>query len=342
MAIQAWENPELVYWAVLIIGIIFISNLSFFWKHKKDLIKAVLVALILSAPVAYVYWEVSHIYHFTRNIRDAAHFSMDLIDPFGKFLSPGMYLLLIFVLHKFKFKKFFLDKKIIWLTAIIVVAGIFALGPVVKYGGVTVKLFGKAPIPLPYTILYYLVPGFDAMRTTSRWFVLVGWGISGLIAYAFKGYKFSNKYFLYILLFGLAIIGGTRLTQVSEVPKITEVPEVYRFLKNQSGKVVLELPLYSWTDENGDSLSAERLYYSLYHKKYLVDGYSGFTPLSRQSLQYSLRHDTPDVWEKQIVDLGTDYIMVHKSDIGNYVENLKNWERTKLIWQNKDTWIFEL
>ena len=63
------------------------------------------------------------------------------------------------------------------------------------------------------------------------------------------------------------------------------------------------MPAYSWPHEQ---IEVERMYYSLYHGKTLVNGFSGFTP----PLVYRLAQDP-------LANLpgGVDYIIDHRSGL---------------------------
>jgi hypothetical protein len=51
-----------------------------------------------------------------------------------------------------------------------------SLGPVLKWSSQTIKIF-HLPIPLLYTIFYYVFPGFNGFRTPSRFMLLFAFAI---------------------------------------------------------------------------------------------------------------------------------------------------------------------
>lgn len=248
IGLQAWESVLPVYFALVIL--LLTSKLS----------KYLILSLLIMLPVISVYRNVARENNFSRSIRDAAHGSMSVDDLWGKFYSPGLFILLIVAAKQVRPKLF---------VAILMTGVIMALGPVLKWQGKTVKIFDKYPVPLPYAITYYVVPGMDAFRTPSRWIWLAGFGMSGIIAMGLT-HTLRGVGLLGCLL--VAIVGGTHLTKYIDLPKPEEFPVVYKWLKEQPGKVVLELPM------GGDERESKRMYYSWLHNKYLINGFSGFSP----------------------------------------------------------------
>ncbi len=66
------------------------------------------------------------------------------------------------------------------------------LGPALKIHDQTIKIVGL-PIPLPYGIAYYLIPGFQAFRASSRFIILLGFGLSLLIPCLLQNNRYLNK-----------------------------------------------------------------------------------------------------------------------------------------------------
>jgi hypothetical protein len=88
---------------------------------------------------------------------------MSLNDLWGKFLSPGLYVLLAVAI----IKKGWLREK--WLWLLLVFGVVMALGPALKWQDTTLKILDKWWIPLPYGVLYYLVPVVSVLRSVHRY-----------------------------------------------------------------------------------------------------------------------------------------------------------------------------
>jgi hypothetical protein len=353
LGLQVWESLLPVYFAGLVIAAKLISQgfnntlsnpplnssrrlaLRVRGGSKKGVILAVLMFGVIAAPPLMAYWGVGREFNYRRDIREAAHNSISINDIWGKFASPGLYILFaaaVWQIIKFQIlnSKFQSELKtspllfpspdsgeglgeksryIGWLLVVLIASLIMALGPVVKWQGETVKMGGKIPIPLPYAAAYYLVPGWDALRTPSRWMWVAGWAGSGLIALGFMKYdlRFMDKKIWILLL--IAVVGGTRITKVRKLPTFETMPGVYKWLARQPGKVVLEVPM---GDEN---IEADRMVYSLYHGKKLVSGFSGFTPPGYYEMAKWVNDGL--TWEEmsRLRQMGVDYIVTDKDKV---------------------------
>jgi len=300
LGLQVWESLLPVYFAGVIIGVRFVTEfvnntlsyppLNLRGGSKKGVILAVIIFAIIAAPPFLAYWGVGREFNYRRDIREAAHNSISINNIGGKFNSPGLYILFAAAIWQIVKSQILNTKSQInsksqilnikWLSLILITSLVLALGPVVKWQGKTVKIAGKIPIPLPYAAVYYLIPGFDALRTPSRWMWMAGWAGSGLLAIGLSKSQILNSNnqinsklkILIPSLILITIVGGTRIVKVRKLPGRADMPEVYKQLEKMPGKVVLEIPM---GDEN---IETERMIYSLYHGKTLVNGFSGFVP----------------------------------------------------------------
>ncbi|KKU79554.1 MAG: hypothetical protein UY06_C0018G0010 [Candidatus Amesbacteria bacterium GW2011_GWA2_47_70] len=288
LGLQIYESPLPAYFAAAVLGILFFK---FQPKFSKHLLLAGIIGGAIILPAVRAYGGVAREFDFSRDIREAAHNSISINDLWGRFWSPGLIVLLAVSLLPGR-----AGGKSKWLVAILVFGLVMAMGPVVKWQDKTVKIF-NTPIPLPYAAAYYVVPGWKGFRTPSRWLWLSAFAASGLIAAGLKNARIERLWWPILV----AIVGGTRLTNVISLPE--KIPDVYKWLKNQPGKVVLELPLYTWPQEQ---IEVEKMYYSLYHGKTLVNGFSGFTP----PLVYNLASNPINN-----IPAGTDYIIVHDKKV---------------------------
>ena len=270
---QALNNPETAYFLGFIYAIfLFSRKVRLVLRKNWQFILLVGLLTFLTLFIFYwPYWQVSQQLNFKRSIRDAAHFSAGL----EKLLDPNILFFSFLVMFLFKKQKNKFTYQNIFL-AITVLGLIMMLGPVVKINQHTLKIF-SLPIPLPYTIFYYLIPGFNAFRASARWIVLFIFGSSFYLGYLLK--KSNNKQILALLTLVLIF-------------------NIYQIIKNRPETSLLELPVFSLADPLVEKESY-RLYYQRYHSKKLINGYSGFAP-SLQMEQAELVLVNTDLYHDQI------------------------------------------
>ncbi len=302
LGLQFWESPLPVYFALLVIGA---RYLVFRYKINKHHVLGFVLMVLIIFPMARAYINVSREFGITRDIREAAHNAISIDDLWGHFMSPALFVLFLIALPKLNLK----DAKVKAMLLVLVISFILALGPALKWQGNTVKIW-NIPIPLPYAVTYYLVPGFSAFRTPSRWLFVSGFAASGLIAFGLSKYRLSRPNFL--LLMAIVFLTGKTVNNIRELPTPNSFPVVYKWLKDQPGQIILEMPRYTWAQE--DKLTY-RMYYSLLHNKSMVDGYSGFTP-------------------PQVTPLNIDYTIVHLD------EGASATIEGTLVWQNETTLVY--
>jgi hypothetical protein len=302
------------------------------------------IALLFLLPVVLVYKNVSDTHNFERSIRDSAHFSLGLDDYADTIFSPALYILFGLALFKIGKDKKVFDKETKWTLLVFAISFIFSLGPVLKWDSETVKLLGVIPVPLPYSVFYYLVPGLKALRATSRWVLLSSVAATFLFSYAYRKLNTNTDKLKIIALLAIALIGGTRLKKVHLVDK-NDIPKVYEWLSTTDYNTILELPMYTWVDKGIRKNDFYRLYYSLSHKKSMVGGTSGFVPHETNKLiAESRKSDSID----QIIDLidffGPKLLIVHKDQqrelLGKDI-NLRSLDG-KVVWEDMDTTVIEL
>ena len=343
VAVQVWESLLPVFW-IGTVGLILVwPKVSSIIKNWKHILTIVAIVIVITLPVTKAYLGVTRRFDYQRSIRDAAHFSMSIENLWGKFLSPGLYILLFVSFLSFDKKKLLYDKTLRWMLVVVFLGLIMSFGPVVKINNQTFKI-ENIPIPLPYSLVYYLVPGFGALRTPSRWIWPAAFASSGIIAYGFSRYKSKKLLYLVFPAILLAILGGTRIQNNIQIRKIEDYPEVYKYLKTLPEDAVLELPIYTWGAGKIHVEEMYRMLYSLDHKKQLVNGYSGFYPPEWERLVSDLTTDFPSTaLEKRLIERGVDYIVVHKTQYSpGRLLSIEEWGENNLIWQDLETMVFEL
>lgn len=198
------------------------------------------------------------------------------------------------------------------------VAGFLAMGPQISVGG-TVVAAG------PYAWLMDAVPGFDGLRVPARYVTLVTLFLAVLAGLGAAHILTAAKRFgtLLILTAGALLLveswpaafstnGEPHVEGLSVPPRELHtgrrLPPIYKFIRDhEAGVVLLEFPFgnHAW--------DVRAVFYAGYHRKPLVNGYSGFFPESQQSLSRMLnrRDIDPAIAWRALLDAGTTHILVH-------------------------------
>lgn len=294
---------------------------------KVDLRKAInknfihfLTGTVLSAivlfPFVRIYLNVSKIFNYVRPIRDVIHFSLSPQEIFlPKFFSPVLILVFLVSLALLLTSKESPPaggppRRWLFVTAFFL---LMAFGPFLHWYKKTL------PIPLPYLIFYYLVPGFKGFRTPSRWIFMVGFSAVAFAAVVIDKWLFKKpETFRRLFYFGtiVLLLYYTKVPKnYFEVPKKAQYPKVYSWLKEQPGQVIVEIPIYYWGDFVYGKREVYRMLYSLEHKKKMVNGYSGFSPPEWEELVIYLRKKIPQMESLlKLRNIGVDYLIVHETE----------------------------
>ena len=148
--------------------------------------------------------------------------------------------------------------------------------------GTELSFLGRSTgiLPLPFHFFRSYFPGFSGIREPSRYaifvifslVILAGYGITHLSS-RWRGRKSR-------VLLGTALILFLNLEYLSlpkameTIPTGRDIPPTYHWLKAQTGRAaVLELPFFP---DVGDETSY--MLFSIFHKKNIINGYSGFWP----------------------------------------------------------------
>lgn len=230
----------------------------------------------------YLPWaETAHLYHAARSIRDTAHFSFSLT----RLLWPDVLGIVFFIFGALKYTRSAEKEnhsKLLKTWLIMAATGALCmLGPVIKLGDATFKPFGFA-IPLPYAVVYYVVPGIQAFRAVTRWSVLLNFGLALAL-----GEVISRRQVPRLAIWGagsiwLGIMLWLRSTFVPLVPIASTVPPIYAAVATAPEKTLVELPLSQWDMVPFEGLEDNRMLYQLKHHKTLYNGFSGFMPPERR------------------------------------------------------------
>jgi hypothetical protein len=193
-------------------------------------------------------------------------------------------------------------------VALVVVGALASAGPEPVLWGVQVWS--------PYRLLMSWLPGFSTVRLPSRLTVvcqlgfalLAGMGAARVVDLVPRPVAWG----LSAAALATALVLQPRIVvRTAEYPVSDAVPAVYRALAERGeGRPVLELPQPNWEG------ASDRMLLSSVHWLPIVDGYSGYPPLTDDYLHEIARH-LPDEYALQRlinhVDIG--WIVVHTSEM---------------------------
>jgi F5/8 type C domain len=163
------------------------------------------------------------------------------------------------------------------------------LGPRPRFLGVPFMDHG------PYRLLMAL-PGYDAVRVPARFAMLAALCLSVVAALAFARLTRRGRWFIRAPLAAIVIAGVLVDSWIGEMP-LRALPVRLRVLESlPEGTAVLELPL----GETEPDVAA--MYRGMYHRRPVVNGYSGFFPRSYDVLRRGL-----DIHDPQMFDALTSW-----------------------------------
>lgn len=193
-------------------------------------------------------------------------------------------------------------------------------------------LFTFGPLG-PYLYLYKYVPGFDGLRVPARFHVFVMFSLAIFAAHGVKRLLSGGGIWKTVgakaaLALLVLVEYASMPLPMKTIPIKKEIPEVYRWLATQGEDfALLELPL-SKPDKPPAVTECERLYYSIYHWKKLVNGYSGYFPPLYDELRRRWKELSFDRNIADLQALGVRFIIVHASDLTKkeIQRIIKEWE----------------
>jgi hypothetical protein len=198
-----------------------------------------------------------------------------------------------------------------------------------------------------YYLLYEYFPGFKAFRAPYRFAVLYLFGVSILASigmYNFFKILRSRAIQTFAVVFSLLLVlfeyFNTNTKPISSDPSYRPIPKVYQWLSEIEGDFgIIHLPISKTPTQD-----AQLMYWSTFHWKKLVSGYSGYIPKSYY--QFLKRHkEIPNEWFfSQIKKLGVKYIIYHSKEDQRkaYPQLIQANRSVKQIRQFEDDFIFQV
>ena len=192
----------------------------------------------------------------------------------------------------------------VWVPGAALLAAIFfalALGR-------DVDVFGLHVGPGPYRLLYALVPGFQLVRIPERMALLAMLFVALLAARGLElaGARAPRLALALGMLVPLEHVSP--LPRSERVPVAAAVPAVYGFLAETPVSAVAELPI------RGEGLVREEtyeMYFSAYHFKPLLGGYTAFPSLLTTVLRRFAAQFPAEVALQALTRVGVDTVVVH-------------------------------
>jgi hypothetical protein len=182
--------------------------------------------------------------------------------------------------------------------------------------GPAIQIFNKVILPGPYKLLYSWVPGFQGLRVPSRLSVMMMLGLAVLSGFGAARWIERTKSSWGKTAVPL-ILGGLLLTDFLSVPiplarleSPGRIPAVYSAVRDlPQGASLIELPI----PQRGQAKSREALYmyYSAYHWKKLVNGYSGYIPPGYTIIGEAMQNFPSGPTFELLRDLEVGYLLVH-------------------------------
>jgi hypothetical protein len=165
----------------------------------------------------------------------------------------------------------------------------------------------------PFRWFYALVPGFKGIRMPSRYAIFVLLAVAVLAGWGWKRLSDRMKTSkvrtaaLAVLVLALNAEFLSVPQRLKLVPVGRDIPPTYLWLRDRPApSPVMELPLLSWIPDE-----SMYMYFSLYHRQPLVNGYSGFIPYSTEYMRDLFGNfpswGTIDVLQK----LKVKYVVLH-------------------------------
>ena len=211
-------------------------------------------------------------------------------------------------------------------------AALLSLGPALEINGTATG------VPLPYSVLYYHVPGFDGLRVPARFAMVTVACLSVLGGYGARlvlsrggGKALALLSVLFLLESTSAPIALNQRAAPGDglsagPPRVytgDEVPPVYRFLSTLPAMtVVLEFPF------GAAGWDLPSVFYQRVHRHPLVNGYSGGFPVSFYENRDAFDHFdiVPSAaWQRVRVSGATHIVVRRPAMTANRARHLERW-----------------
>lgn len=197
-----------------------------------------------------------------------------------------------------------------------------ALGFVLSLGPYLLLLQHNTHIPLPYTLAYYILPGWSSLRVPSRFSILVLFGVSAWCALAIRRLHQQSTIPLQRWSFVVLLIGVLLLDTYHQIPTVPKpakesVQDLVPFLNHEHpqrpiGFIPIRIKSAKTFDEFVQALTrdAERQYVLSETGRRMVNGYSRLSSPTYDSLADSYAHKSLSEVFRDMRNIGVYEVVV--------------------------------
>lgn len=171
----------------------------------------------------------------------------------------------------------------------------------------------------PYNLLYQFVPGFTSIRSPYRFYifsvlflsVLSGCGVLWVSEHV-KGQW--RRVLIPLILVAVIVELWPLPARLVSVPRsVNELPEIYQEIDAlPKDATLLELPLARGGSEISLETEARFLYYSTFHWRPIINGYSGFSPRANIGLDMVIARSAPETLLSALGAFGIEYVLTRE------------------------------
>lgn len=227
-----------------------------------------------------------------------------------------------------------------WILAILMF--LFSFGP-------EIRTVDKEIMWGPYSLLYNFFPGFKGLRVSGRIYTVFIMSLGILAGFGVKRLRPHLRKFSFLTLFIPVIV----LAEYINIPfnlgcRIgTDPAPVYKKLNElKKDAVVIELPMPDWYSQFSHEI--EYLYWSVFHWRRLVNGYSGYSPPTYWVISEKIKYFPTDDTVEMLKILNVDYVIVHNTELSSWgwpdviVKMGNHRDIFKLRYSDENDYIYEL
>lgn len=181
----------------------------------------------------------------------------------------------------------------------------------------------------PYNLLYKFVPGFSSIRSPYRFSIFMALFLAILagigMLWVCRRFRSRWRWALILCLFLVTILElwpvPLRLVKVPST--LAELPRIYHNIRElPSDAVLIEFPLPISRSERELEGTARYIYFSSFHWRRLVNGYSGFAPKAQSEFTKMLTRSNPILALSALKAFGIQYILAHWNNMSNEEKTL--------------------
>jgi hypothetical protein len=193
--------------------------------------------------------------------------------PYERFYFSGFFVVLLALYSLRRWA----DRNVRVMTVVAAASFIFALGPFLQ---ISRHVTG---VQLPYHWIYDSLPGLEMLRAPARFGFIMIAALTVLCAYGWLAlankFHISSAKLAALTLFLLSLEFFSAPIPLLPIVSGNRIPQAYQYLQ-KSGDVggVLEMPTHALPTTDPDFTDRIYTYFSAYHFKPIVVGYSGYFP----------------------------------------------------------------